>query len=145
MDSKSLFVDNFKYYMGINNKSRYNVSKDLKIGYTTICDWVKGVSVPRPTNLDKLAKYFGIEVNDFYVDRSQYKDDYFEKDSLLTKSIYEYARDKHQEELLIKSTLLNLDNTKNAVEHINYLLYKQDKEDEEFKYLDNYDDKNYTK
>lgn len=142
--NKKLFSQNLKYYMNINNKSRSNLSHDLNISYTTICDWVNGKVIPRSKKIEPIAKYFGIDVSDLY----SYHDDInfgIEKDKELLKNIEKFTDNKYQKELLIKCTMLNLDNTKKMIEHTDYYLYKQGKEEEEFKYLDNYNDKSYDK
>ena len=50
------------------NISRQKLCKDLDVKYTTLCDWVKGTSSPKPECLEKLAGYFGIEIGDFFID-----------------------------------------------------------------------------
>lgn len=142
-NNKKLFSENLKYFLAINNKSRKDMSRDLKISYTTICDWVNGKTVPRSTKYEIIANYFGIDVAELYSDHLHV----FEgtNDLALFESIKKYADNKHQEELLIKSTQLDLDNTKKAIEQIDYYLYKQNENENEFKWLDKYNDKKYDK
>ena len=64
--NKKLFCNSLKYYLAINNKSRKDLSKDLNISYTTICDWVNGNAIPRSQKVEKIAEYFGIDVSDLY-------------------------------------------------------------------------------
>lgn len=141
--NKKLFCDSLKYYLSINNKTRKDLSKDLGISYTTICDWVNGNAIPRSQKIEKIAKYFGINVSDLYETHIVLLNDLDE--SKLETYITKYAKNKFQEELLIKCTLLNLENTKDAINKIDYYLNLQDKENEEFKWLDTYNDKNYDK
>lgn len=133
--NKKLFSQNLKYYMGINNKSRNDLSHDLNISYTTICDWVNGKVIPRSKKIEPIAKYFGIEVSDLYSYHLDICSD-IEKDAELVKNIKKFSQNKYQEELLIKCSMLNLDNTKKVIEQVNYYLYKQDKDEDDFKYLE---------
>lgn len=58
--NKKIFSTNLTYYMGINRVTRYKLSEDLKIKYSTLCEWISGKKYPRIDNIEKLANYFGV-------------------------------------------------------------------------------------
>ena len=68
LDVRTIIATNIRKCMADKNLSRRKVSEDLGIKYTTLCDWVKGNSTPKPEALEKLGTYFGIQVSDFYID-----------------------------------------------------------------------------
>ncbi|SCY61494.1 Helix-turn-helix [Lachnospiraceae bacterium XBB2008] len=63
---KTLFARNLCYLMTENNKTRRQMCDDLKIKYTTLCDWVNGRSIPHEDQLLRLTDYFGIDPGDFF-------------------------------------------------------------------------------
>ena len=71
MDVSIILKNNINYYMKINNKLISNLSKDLKIPYSTVSDWVHGNSFPRPEKIEILANYFNVAYNDLVSDSSQ--------------------------------------------------------------------------
>ncbi len=44
-----------------NNVDRNKLSRDLKISYTTLSDWINAKTYPRIDKIEILAKYFGVE------------------------------------------------------------------------------------
>ncbi len=44
-----------------NNIDRNKLSRDLKISYTTLSDWINAKTYPRIDKIEMLAKYFGVE------------------------------------------------------------------------------------
>ena len=54
--------------------TRRSLSRDLDIKYTTLCDWINGRTVPREDQLNKISRYFGIEVGEFFIDTEQNDD-----------------------------------------------------------------------
>lgn len=67
-DIRAIIAENIVRNMEAQNISRQKLCKDLDIKYTTLCDWVKGTSSPKPEWLEKLAGYFEIEIGDFFID-----------------------------------------------------------------------------
>ena len=70
-DHKCLVSLNLTRFMKERNISRRQLSNDLNIKYTTLCDWINGNSTPRTDSLSSLAGYFGVDVSDFFIDVSE--------------------------------------------------------------------------
>lgn len=67
-DPKKNFSENLKKLMKKKNISRKQLSQELDIKYTTICEWIKGTMMPRSEALSSLAEYFGITVYELLAD-----------------------------------------------------------------------------
>lgn len=67
-DPKICFATNLKKYMKNNNISRKQLSDDLEIKYSTLCEWLKGTMLPRSDKMDKIAKYFKVTSSDLLED-----------------------------------------------------------------------------
>lgn len=67
-DPKKNFSENLKKLMKKKNISRKQLSQELDIKYTTICEWIKGTMMPRSEALSSLAEYFGITVSELLAD-----------------------------------------------------------------------------
>lgn len=67
-DPKKNFSQNLKKLMKKKNISRKQLSQELDIKYTTICEWIKGTMMPRSEALSSLAEYFGITVSELLAD-----------------------------------------------------------------------------
>lgn len=70
MDNKSIFANNLKRYMKLNDKSRKDISEALGISYYTVTDWVKGTKYPRMDKVEKLAQYFGVLKSDLIEEKN---------------------------------------------------------------------------
>lgn len=64
LGNEKIFAKNLKYYMEINNKTRYDICKDLNIPYTTFAEWYNGKIYPRIDKIEMLANYFNIKKSD---------------------------------------------------------------------------------
>lgn len=71
LGNKEIFSKNLQYYMGINNKTRYDICKDLNFPYTTFTEWYKGNIYPRIDKIEMLANYFGIKKSDLIEERKK--------------------------------------------------------------------------
>lgn len=85
--------------------SRRKLSNDLNIKYTTICDWIKGHSVPRAKSLTALAGYFGISESEFFIDTNSSGDavsrlNKYKEELMLNLSTVEYMTDNQIRELI---------------------------------------------
>lgn len=56
-DSKKCFSENLKTIMKNKNISRNQLSSDLGIKYSTICEWIKGTMLPRADKMEAVANY----------------------------------------------------------------------------------------
>ncbi|HCC00766.1 MAG TPA: hypothetical protein DEP42_06090 [Ruminococcaceae bacterium] len=63
-ESKNVFSNNLKYYIGQSKKTREQICKDLSIPYSTFTDWVNGNKYPRIDKIEALANYFKINKSD---------------------------------------------------------------------------------
>ena len=69
---KVVFSQNLCLLMKEKSRSRQEICGDLNIKYTTLCDWINGRTIPRQDQLEKLGRYFGIEVGEFFIDFTLY-------------------------------------------------------------------------
>lgn len=63
-DAIKNFTDNFKYYLIKNDKTVADISKDLRIAYSTVNDWYNGKKYPRVDSIHILADYFNVSFKD---------------------------------------------------------------------------------
>ncbi len=61
LGNKEIMAKNISRLMKENNVDRNKLSRDLKISYTTISDWINAKTNPRIDKIEMLAKYFGVE------------------------------------------------------------------------------------
>ncbi|MBO4265872.1 MAG: helix-turn-helix transcriptional regulator [Lachnospiraceae bacterium] len=71
---RRIFSKNLCSLMEQKSITRRSLSRDLDIKYTTLCDWINGRTVPREDQLNKISRYFGIEVGEFFIDTEQNDD-----------------------------------------------------------------------
>lgn len=64
LGNKEILAKNLNHYMEINNKNRQQISKDLRVPYTTVTSWCKGEFYPRINRIQQLADYFSINKSD---------------------------------------------------------------------------------
>ena len=65
---KTVIASNIERGMKEKAVTRKQLCEDLNIKYTTLCDWIKGKTSPKPEWLEKMAGYFGIEIGEFFID-----------------------------------------------------------------------------
>lgn len=107
---KAIFSKKLNYYINLAGKQQIDVAKDLQIKATTLNSWCKGVSIPEPSKIRKLANYFGIHFADLIDDKTiSYNDIDLEQrllkiiteDTRLKKIIINYYKlSKYQQNLL---------------------------------------------
>lgn len=76
-NTKNQFSKNLAFFMKLKGVDRNTLSKDLKIKYTTICEWLKGNTMPRADKMDLVAKYFEIDPSDLVKKPDDLADNYF--------------------------------------------------------------------
>lgn len=69
LGNKKIFSGNLKYYMELKDKNRQQICDDLKIKYSTFCEWVSGKKYPRIDKIELLANYFKIKKSDLIEDK----------------------------------------------------------------------------
>lgn len=71
LSNEKIFAENLQYYMRLNDKTRFNICRDLCLPYTTLAQWYTGKSYPRIEHIEKLANYFHIRKSDLIEDKNQ--------------------------------------------------------------------------
>lgn len=61
---KQIFSDNLKYYLGRKGINQTIMSRDLNIPETTVSNWIKAETYPRPDKIQIMADYFNINRSD---------------------------------------------------------------------------------
>ncbi|MGQ7319034.1 XRE family transcriptional regulator [Streptococcus suis] len=69
-ENKDIFSKNLKYYMDKKGIDRNQLCSDLDLKYTTVRDWIKGITYPRIGKIELLANYFGINKSDLIEEKS---------------------------------------------------------------------------
>lgn len=64
LGNKQIMARNIKRFMAINNVDRMKLSKDLKIKYTTLSDWINEKTYPRIDKIELMANYFKVSKAD---------------------------------------------------------------------------------
>ena len=77
INTKNQFSKNLAFFMKLKGVDRNTLSKDLNIKYTTICEWLKGNTMPRADKMDLIAKYFNIDSSDLVKKPDDLVDNYF--------------------------------------------------------------------
>ncbi|WP_398577102.1 helix-turn-helix domain-containing protein [Streptococcus australis] len=69
--SKEIFSTNLEKLMSSRNVDRNKLCSDLGLKYTTVRDWLKGITYPRIGKIELLADYFGVNKSDLIEDKTQ--------------------------------------------------------------------------
>ncbi|HEM5975783.1 TPA: helix-turn-helix transcriptional regulator [Streptococcus suis] len=70
IENKDIFSKNLKHYMDKKGVDRNQLCSDLDLKYTTVRDWIKGITYPRIGKIELLANYFGINKSDLIEEKS---------------------------------------------------------------------------
>lgn len=62
--NKQIMAQNIQRYMDQRGISRQQLCDALDIKYTTLRDWLKGITYPRIGKVEAMANYFGCEKSD---------------------------------------------------------------------------------
>lgn len=68
--NKEIFSKNLDYYMKKKGVDRNTLCADLNLKYTTVRDWLKGITYPRIGKIELLANYFNVNKSDLIEDKS---------------------------------------------------------------------------
>lgn len=69
--SKEIFSANLENLMSSKGIDRNKLCSDLGLKYTTVRDWLKGITYPRIGKIELLADYFGVNKSDLIEDKAQ--------------------------------------------------------------------------
>lgn len=111
VENKEIFANNLSFYMERKGVDRNTLCADLDLKYTTVRDWLKGITYPRIGKIELLANYFNINKSDLIENKNSTAQP---SDSLL-------------EEITNTARKLNTDNKKNVLRMSEDLLDEQEK------------------
>ena len=70
-ENKQIMARNIQRYMDQRGISRQQLCDALDIKYTTLRDWIKGITYPRIGKVEAMANYFGCEKSDLIEDKKE--------------------------------------------------------------------------
>lgn len=70
-ENKQIMARNIQRYMDQRGISRQQLCDALDIKYTTLRDWLKGITYPRIGKVEAMANYFGCEKSDLIEDKKE--------------------------------------------------------------------------
>ena len=114
VENKEIFANNLSFYMKQKGVDRNTLCADLDLKYTTVRDWLKGITYPRIGKIELLANYFNINKSDLIENKISTAQP---SDSLL-------------EEITNTARKLNTDNKKIVLRTSEELLESQKNEEE---------------
>lgn len=114
VENKEIFANNLSFYMEQKGVDRNTLCADLDLKYTTVRDWLKGITYPRIGKIELLANYFNINKSDLIENKISTAQP---SDSLL-------------EEITNTARKLNTDNKKIVLRTSEELLESQKNEEE---------------
>ena len=114
IENKEIFANNLSFYMKQKGVDRNTLCADLDLKYTTVRDWLKGITYPRIGKIELLANYFNINKSDLIENKISTAQP---SDSLL-------------EEITNTARKLNTDNKKIVLRTSEELLDSQENEEE---------------
>lgn len=111
VENKEIFANNLSFYMEQKGVDRNTLCAELDLKYTTVRDWLKGITYPRIGKIELLANYFNINKSDLIENKNSTAQP---SDSLL-------------EEITNTARKLNTDNKKIVLRMSEDLLDEQEK------------------
>jgi len=113
VENKKIFANNLSFYREKKGVDRNRLCADLDLKYTTVRDWLKGITYPRIGKIELLANYFNINKSDL----------------IENKIATVQASDSLLEEITNTARKLNTDNKKIVLRTSEDLLKEQKNED----------------
>ena len=86
VEKRKLLANNLVALLSYKKKSRKNVSEDLKISYSKVCDWTRARTYPDESELKKLANYLDTTVEQLTNGNSIVNNDRFETEQSTKKA-----------------------------------------------------------
>lgn len=71
VENKQIMARNIQRYMDQRGITRQQLCDALDIKYTTLRDWLKGITYPRIGKVEAMANYFGCEKSDLIEDKTE--------------------------------------------------------------------------
>jgi transcriptional regulator with XRE-family HTH domain len=110
--NKQIMAKNIKRYMDQRGITRYQLCDALDIKYTTLRDWLKGITYPRIGKVEAMANYFGCEKTDLIEEKKEQPtehDGLSEKRKALIDFAMSVPEDKAEMLLQVMKTILKDD------------------------------------
>ena len=70
-ENKQIMARNIQRYMDQRGITRQQLCDSLDIKYTTLRDWLKGITYPRIGKVEAMANYFGCEKSDLIEEKEE--------------------------------------------------------------------------
>lgn len=70
-ENKQIMAHNIQRYMDQRGITRQQLCDALDIKYTTLRDWLKGITYPRIGKVEAMANYFGCEKSDLIEEKKE--------------------------------------------------------------------------
>lgn len=70
LGNKEVMAKNIQKHMKINKVSRSEMSKALKVSYSTLSDWINAKTYPRIDKIEMMANYFNVNKSDLVEDKN---------------------------------------------------------------------------
>jgi transcriptional regulator with XRE-family HTH domain len=114
--NKKIMGDNIQYYMDKMGIDRHQLSKALKIPYSSLTDWINGKSYPRIDKIELMANYFSVSKADlveehtndsnYYLNNETKKiaQEVFENPEL--RILFDAAQDAEPQNLILAAEML---------------------------------------
>ena len=110
-ENKQIMARNIQRYMDQRGITRQQLCDALDIKYTTLRDWLKGITYPRIGKVEAMANYFGCEKSDLIEEKEQTTetDSLSEKRKALIDFAMSVPDDKAEMILQVMKTILKND------------------------------------
>jgi transcriptional regulator with XRE-family HTH domain len=111
-ENKQIMAQNIQRYMDQRGITRQQLCDALDIKYTTLRDWLKGITYPRIGKVEAMANYFGCEKSDLIEDKKEQptaNDGLSEKRKALMQFAMSVPEDKAEMILQVMKTILKND------------------------------------
>ena len=111
-ENKQIMAQNIQRYMDQRGITRQQLCDALDIKYTTLRDWLKGITYPRIGKVEAMANYFGVEKSDLIEDKKEQpteNDGLSEKRKALMQFAMSVPEDKAEMILQVMKTILKND------------------------------------
>lgn len=110
-ENKQIMAQNIQKYMDQRGITRQQLCDALDIKYTTLRDWLKGITYPRIGKVEAMANYFGCEKSDLIEEKKQTteNDGLSEKRKALIDFAMSVPDDKAEMILQVMKTILKND------------------------------------
>ena len=108
-ENKQIMAQNIQRYMDQRGITRQQLCDALDIKYTTLRDWLKGITYPRIGKVEAMANYFGCEKSDLIEEKKEQStenDGLSEKRKALMQFAMEVPEDKAEMILQVMKTIL---------------------------------------